>query len=180
MSFSALALIAPEPRHAHRRAAIPRTLPVANKRRRARVRNTLPLSRRRALVTSARFRRRGNPGGRQLRSIRSVAGQTQNAPFVHNRMRGPERGARPVGQGGDFGELRACRRVSGFGVCSARRASLAINWTFNWLARLATIWSCMLKRSARGLSKRSAQIWPPTLGVDQLCVDAHLILIALY
>jgi Family of unknown function (DUF6088) len=39
----------------------------------------------------------------------------------------------------------------------ASRASAAMSWAFSALARRATISSCMSKRSARGLSNRSAQ-----------------------
>ena len=45
----------------------------------------------------------------------------------------------------------------GVGACCARRASAAISWAFNASARRATISSCISKRSARGLSNRSAQ-----------------------
>ena len=46
---------------------------------------------------------------------------------------------------------------SEFGACSARRASAATSWALSAFARRATISSCMSKRSASGLSNRSAQ-----------------------
>src|SRR5215472_1037939 len=51
-----LALIAPQPRHAHRRAQFP-GLRVLRTRNGERTRNTLPLSPHSALATAARFRR---------------------------------------------------------------------------------------------------------------------------
>ena len=52
-----LALIAPEPRHAHRRAQFPGFCLLLHAQPRARARNTLPLSPRPAPATSARFPR---------------------------------------------------------------------------------------------------------------------------
>src|SRR4029077_2129729 len=45
----------------------------------------------------------------------------------------------------------------GVGVCSARRPWAAASWAFSVFAKRATISSCMSKRSASGLSNRSAQ-----------------------
>ena len=48
-----------------------------------------------------------------------------------------------------------------FRACSARRASAAMSSVFSAPASRETISSCMSNRSARGLSKRSAQRWLP-------------------
>ena len=64
-----------------------------------------------------------------------------------------------VGVGGKRAIEKAAplRDKSGFGVCSARRASAAASCVFSAPATRATISSCMSKRSASGLSNRSAQ-----------------------
>ena len=62
---------------------------------------------------------------------------------------------------------------------TARCASADVSSVPSWLARRATISSCISKRSVQGLSKRSAQRWVSAFSVNELDVDAHAAGVAL-